>query len=323
MDITIMDSNLIDMGVVNDAPFDYESSTDGKKCTFQLNTLIDDDMVALGDYVYIEGTEYGGRIDQQKINTGKGVVTSTGRTWRGILDSKIIEPDEGEDYYEITGDLNYIIGQILTKVDLDGLFEEILDETTTITYKFGRYVTAYYGIIKMLAENGYKLSLTWGHGKVIVGAIPIVDYSNEQELTSDLFDFTIQKNTAPVNHMIGLGSGDLSQRLVVHKYVQADGSIGDTQYYFGTDEITKIYDYPNAESLEELEVNTVDELKKYSVSDSFEVDTNNDLDADIGDKFTAHDVTTGLSVTQYVTDKIVNIENDVVKVSYEIGDAIK
>lgn len=323
MDITIMDKNLIDVGVIQDAPFDYESSTDGKKCTFQITTLIDEKMVKLADYFYIENTEYGGRVDMQKIDTGKGVIASSGRTWRGILDSKVITPDPGDDYYEITGDLNYIIGQVITKVGLTSLFEADNTETITITYKFGRYVTVYYGIIKMLAEQGYKLSLVWAHGKVVLKALEITDYSDESELTSDHFDFIIQKNTAPVNHMIGLGSGELSQRLVVHKYIQADGSIGDTQHYFGLDEIVDVLDNPNAESLEELELNTIDALSRSSVSDSIDVNTTDDLQADIGDKFTALDVTTGLSVTQYVTDKIVNIDNDVVKVSYEIGDAIK
>lgn len=325
MDIIRMDSDFRDIEVLNNDTLDYESSVDVEKCTFEIGNLINGNTLTLGDYFYISGTEYGGRIDSQKIDTRKGTVTSIGRTWRGILGSKIIEPDEGNNYYILTGDLHTIISTVISRISLESLFEVDESETISITYKFYRYIDAYRGIIYMLSDNGYKLSLNWNETshKVTLKAVPISDYTNERELTSDLFDFTIEKKTASVNHMIGLGSGSLSDRMVVHKYYQADGTIGDTQYYFDEDEITGVFDYPNVESLEELEKSTIDKLKENGVSNSMEIDTNEDLQADIGDKFTANDVVTGISVTEYVTDKIVNIQNNIVKISYEIGEAIK
>lgn len=325
MDLIRTDQNLTDIRVILDGKLDFESSKDVNKCEFQFETLIEDNSLELGDYVYVSNTEYGGRVDTQKIDTGKGIITSSGRTWRGILGSKIIEPLEGEDYYVLTGDLNENISGIITKCTLQEIFEVDDSETTSITYKFPRYINAYSGIINMLNDNGYKLNIIKHEGspKVTLSAVPINDYSNSSEITSDFFDFIIEKKTAAVNHVIGLGGGELAERLVINKYIQSDGTIGDTQYYFGKDEITTVLDYPNAESLEDLEKSTIQRLKDEAVSNSLEISSSGDLNADMGDKFTAVDITTGTSITQYVTDKIVTIQNDVVKIDYEIGDQIK
>lgn len=326
MDLIFTNDNLQDVGVVMGGLFDYEASTDKDKCVFELNTTIADNVLALGDYVYISGTEYGGRVDMQKVDTAKGVITSSGRTWRGILGSKILEPPTGQAYYTVTGDLNANLADIIEKIDLDGMFAVDDTVTTTKTYTFSRYIDAYRGIMSMLSDNGYKLRLIWRDDlhKVMLSAVPIVDYTNASEISSDLFDFIIQKSIAPVNHMIGLGSGELTSRQIVHKYLQQDGTIGDTQYYFDDDEIVAIYNYPNVESLADLERQTTDALKEaISGTESVEVDSNTELNADLGDKFTAHDITTGLSITQYVIDKIVNIENDTARISYDVGEAIK
>ena len=61
-----------------------------------------------------------------------------------------------------------------------------------------------------------------------------------------------EDNKGGINHLICLGSGELSARQVIDLYVDANGNIGTTQHYFGTDEIVDIFDYPNAESLQEL-----------------------------------------------------------------------
>ncbi len=330
MDIIYMNSAFQDIGIVKDCAFDHEASTNVSKCTFQIATTVDDNVLNIGDYFYITngntGTEYGGHIEEIKIDTAKGIATLSGRTWRGILGGKILEPDPGEDYYTVSGDLNANIREIISRVGLTDIFEGALSTSISVNYQFKRYVNAYNGILAMLSNNGYTLSLTWNQTahKVILEAVEVINYSNESELTSDLFDFIIKKSGSPINHIIGLGSGNLAARQVVHKYLQEDGTVGDTQFYFGKDEIAEVYDYPNVESLEDLEENTASELKeRMRQAESLEIKTNDDLHASIGDCFTAHDVVTDISITQYVVDIITTIENDIVQVNYEIGDAIK
>ena len=324
MDLIYTDNLMRDIGVVTNGNFDYESSTDKDKCTFEISTTIEDNVLSLGAYLYSPNNEYGGRVDSIKIDTAKRSLTANGYTWRGILGKKIIEPEQGQAYYTLTGDLNANISDILTKTNLTDLFIASTQSTITVTYKFSRYIDVYTGIIKMLAAFGYKLTLSWNENsrKMVLEAVPLIDYSNQREITSDLFNFTIQKNSLPTNHLIGLGKGELTSRQVVHKYLQGDGTIGDTPYYTGKDEITEVYDYPNAESLEELETSTTERLKELSVSDSMEIKSAGDLNADIGDKFTALDTTTMVTVTQFVIGKIVVMDGDITKIDYEVGGKI-
>lgn len=325
MDLIYSDNSRRDIGVLINFTLDYEESVKSSECTFEIKMPLLKNQLSLGDYFYAEnGDELGGVVDAQEINTSSRIITSTGRTWRGILGSKILQPAEGDDYLTLTGDLNNIINQIVTLIGLDEVFEVSENETISKTYKFDRYVDAYSGIIKLLKTFNYKLKIYWDAHEhmTILEAVPITDFSNETEISSDLFDFKIKKTALSTNHMIGLGTGQLSARQVVNKYIQEDGSIGDTPYFIGSNEIVDVYDYSNAESLEDLEEKTIERLRSKSVKDSLEVKNKGNLNADIGDLITATDINTGISVTQYVINKIITIKNDVIAIDYEIGDKI-
>lgn len=321
MDLIYADSNRQDVGVLDKYKLDIEIASDTKDCTFQIDTLINMDLINNAEYWYIDGTEYGGIIDAQKITTSKKTASLSGRSWRGILGSKIIEPDHGQAYYTVSGELNECIARILAKTDLIGLFRaSIVNTNKTITYQFDRYTDAYKGLLKMLKSVGYKMDLKWENKMITISAVPIVDYSNERELTSDLFDFVITKKQNFVNHMIGLGSGELTDRMVIHKYVQADGSIGDIQHYFGDEEVTDVYDYSSVESLDELESKTIEQLeKKINGSQTLKITANN-LEADVMDRFEAHDIYTDISIKEYITNKIVKLEDGKTQISYKVGN---
>lgn len=321
MDLIYTDSNRQDINVLNKYSLDVEIATETDKCTFEIDTIIDMELINNAEFWYIEGTEYGGIIDSKKITTSKKTAALGGRSWRGILGSKIIEPDNGQAYYTVTGELNQCISTVLSRIGLTSLFRALNTSTNkTITYQFDRYTDAYKGLLKMLGSVGYKMQLRWENKKVTISAIPIVDYSNERELTSDLFDFVITKKQNFVNHMIGLGSGELTERMVVHKYLQEDGTVGDTQFYFGDEEVASIYDYSNVESLDELTTKTAEELeKKIASSDTLKITANN-LEADVMDIFEANDIYTGISIKEYITNKIVQLEDGQTKISYKVGN---
>ncbi len=323
MDLIYSDNNGVDIGVMQRYYFDLEESTKAGGNTFSIETALKRNVLKLGYYLHIEGTAYGGRIDSVKVDTKNQVIYHSGKTWRGILEGKIIEPDAGADYYVVSGEANEILQQIITKIGLSAFFvaETNLSGLNIARYQFARYIDAYSGIIDMLSRIGAKLKLEWQRGKVVVSAVPIVDYSNEGEISSDLFDFVIEQCTGVPNHMIGLGRGELVERQVVHKFIDEKGEISDKQYYFGMDEISRTFDYPNCESLSELEESTAEELRSASISAKVKITANN-LTADIGDKFTATDVYSGITVTQYVINKIVTIENDKIKTNYKVGDTI-
>lgn len=319
MDLIFTKPDREELGVLHAYSLDNEANTEPDKCTFQIQRALQDNPLEIGQFWFIDGTEYGGKIDGLKIDTSKATVYASGRTWRGILGSKVLEPVG--NYYTVSGDANAILAQIITKTNLGSLFAAATRESKTISHKFKRYQDAYSGIIEMLAKNGLKLTLHWNGSRVELAAEEITDWANEQEMTSDLFDFVIEKNTAAVNHLIGLGQGELAERQVVHRYIDKDGNISTRQYYTGEKEITATYENTNAEDLQALTEDTEDKLKELAIEDGLKITAKN-ISADIGDSFTAYEVTTGLTAKQYVISKISNITETSEKINYKVGGII-
>ena len=110
-----------------------------------------------------------------------------------------------------------------------------------------------------------------------------------------------------MNHLICLGSGELKDRTVIHLYVQADGSIGKTQYYTGIDEVAEVYENTNAEA-EDLEEGGRDRLEKLIGKQTFKMDVSSlGMEVDIGDIIGGRDYITGIYVKKPVTGKSGNI----------------
>lgn len=321
MDIIYTDATFADEGVLTGCIADFETSEKATDNTFEIETSLSNHKVALGGYVYIDGTEYGGRVDAVNIDTGRATVRYKGRTWLGILSSKIVSPDSGSNYLTVSGDANTLLGTLIARCGLDNIFAANPESADiTVNYQVPRYVDLFTAIFGMLKEYGAKLSVSYGNGSVILGAVPIAEYTDGEELSNDAFDFEIETNSAAANHVIALGSGTLSSRTVVHRYVQSDGTIGSTQYYEDADEVAIVLDMPNAESTDELTAKADEALAKAAIEDSLKITANN-ITADVGDLFAAHDHVSGLTVEQYVTDKITVIDGDSVKISYKMGGA--
>lgn len=323
MDLIYTNADKLEQGVLINYSLDLEESVEKDKCTLEIQTTIQDSVLDIGSFVYISNTEYGGKIDSLKIDTKTNIVYASGRTWRGILGSKVIEPPLGEAYYVASGDIREVLEDILYAIELNDLFTVECKEPLAVNYKFNRYTDAYTGLLKLATQYGYKLVLNFDitKHKVVVSLEHIVNYSNESELTSDMFEFKLEKGIPAVNHMIGLGKGELEERMIVHKFLDADGKPSDTQYYIGDEEITGVYDYPNVESEEELAEKTAEALEAGCIADKMEI-TAYDLSADLGDEFTATDIKTGISMSQYVTTKIVTINHEIVKFQYKVGEAL-
>lgn len=311
--------NMEDIGVFKSFTLDMKISMESGDNDFEVKTPIDGIELDKGYYVYAENTEYGGIVDKKRIDTKNKTKYYDGRTWRGMLESKIIVPATGEDYYVASGDLNDVIDDLITNFGLSALFYTTTEDTgVTITnYQFYRYTDVYSGIIRLLSDQGYKLVIEFDTVafKCKLSAQPIVDYGDNQEVTSDLYDFDITQVYGTVNHLIGLGSGELKDRMVLHLYADVDGNISTTQTQFGKNEIVDIYDYPNVESLQELEDAMINRFKELIGSDSIKI-TLNDIDADVGDKLTAYEEITGIQAVQYIQNKIITINDDNIKIQH-------
>ena len=319
MDLVYMNKTKTDVGILQDYSFDMAFGEDENN--FELTVSSNNNVCDEDYYLYIEGTEYGGLIDAIYVDTVQREIKYKGRTWHGILNSKVVEPPAGNNYYIVSGDANTILGNLITKLSLSSLFSASLSTSgfTLSNYQFKRYVLGYDGICDMLESVGAKLKIEFKNGFVELSAVAVHDYQND-ELDSDHIGMKIEKIYNSVNHLVCLGQGDLSLRTVVHLYCDEDGNVSTTQSITGIDEVMAVYDYPNAESTTDLTRDGTKKLKEMNNTDSIDVDLDDAYEFDIGDIIHADDVVTGISVSRRIIKKIITINRNVVNINYKVGE---
>lgn len=277
--------------------------------------------VANDSRVYIPGTEYGGLFKRLESDTKNNSVAVGGLTWRGMLQKKIISPPSGQDYATDSGELNAILGARVSAA-FPGLFVGSSESTgIVVTYQYNRYTTLYDGLKALLKSVGYKMQIEYDQiqRKVVVSAVPIVDYSSEIEYSSDMSaDYSMTIDRTGINHLVCLGSGELRNRIVVHLYVDGNGVISQTQTFFGENEIAEVYDYAGA-SRDDLIQSGVDQLKGELNLNEFAIELESEREVQIGDIVGSRDYITGYTVTAPITTKIVKFEDGFVNIEYKLS----
>ena len=271
-----------------------------------------------GQFVFIDGTEYGGVVDEVSYEAGReasGTVLCKGRTWHGILAGKRLLPDSGSGYLSVSGKAGEVLASLIERMGLSGLFSAAYDDSA-IKYTFDRFADGYSGLKAMAKANGRKVAMRRKGGKVEISLPPIVDYANKVD--SDLLDFTLTSVHRCVNHLVCAGTGELENRAVIHFYADAAGNVSHTQTLFGVDEICALYDYSNADA-DKLEEEGKKKLQEYQTQGSVEVEAHDDIDVDVGDVISARDNAHGRTVSAEVAKKIVKVSRGVATYSYEVG----
>lgn len=321
MDLIYMDASKADLGVIQDYTLDLAFGTDEND--FECKIIKANHCCEAGYYLYFEGTEYGGTIDSITVDSANEEVTYSGRSWHGILNTKILEPDAGEDYLVLNGEANAVLGTLLSRMGLTDLFvaSSEVSDINIYNYQIDRYIKGYDGIRKMLKAEGAKLDIAIKEGFVELSAKPIIDYSKDEQFDTDQIDFVVTKNSSPINHVICLGKGDLAEREVIHIYADSNGNISDTQSLTGILEVSVVYDYSNAENTEELRKGGVELIQESWNSNEIDFGFNaNDETYDIGDIVGAREAVTGVEVNAEITKKIISIANNTTTISYKVGE---
>lgn len=273
---------------------------------------------AEGQLVFVDGSEYGGVVDEASYEAGReatGTVTCRGRTWHGVLAGKRLLPDEGSARLSVDGKAGDVLASLIARMGLSGLFSAASDDTE-VSHTFERFCDGYSGLKAMAQANGRKVAMRRRGGKVELSLPPAVDYANKVD--SDLLDFKLTSVHRCVNHLVCAGTGELEERAVVHFYADAAGNVSHTQSLFGVDEISALYDYSNADE-EKLEEEGRKKLQEYQTQGSVEVEAHDDIDVDVGDVISARDNAHGRTVTATVAKKIVKVSRGVATYSYEVG----
>lgn len=317
MDLIFTNAKRADQGVLSAYAFDL--SFGASENNFELTIGSNESPLETDACIYIEGTEYGGIVSGLKSSTNSATTTYKGRTWHGIMNSKVIQPDTGENYLVVSGDANEVLSFLIARLGLSDLFvaAEELSGVNISNYKFNRYCKGYDGIRAMLAANGAKLKIAWEDRAVHLSAEPIADYT-DSPVDCDIATLTVEQYKDKVNHLICLGKGDLSEREVIHLYVDKFGRIGNVQHYTGLAEIADTYDNSNSEDLRSEGIAKLKELRNNDKAEISLLESEG-LSYDIGDIVGATEYKSGVSVAATVTQKIVKINNGVVSTEYKTG----
>ena len=279
MDVSYADASKRDEGILHGGLLDVAFGIDENSFALTLDAKApskpSDDGI-----VYVDGTEYGGLIDWDESDAAKGIVRYGGRSWHGVLNDKVLEPDPGADYLTASGEANAVILGLIGRMGLTGLFtSSAKDSGIAVNYRFERYCTGYSGIRAMLKASGAKLKIAYdgAQRKAVLWAEPIADHSSgiDADASGRMAKLSIRRVRRPYNHLVCLGQGEKKDRIVIHLYADAEGAISQTQTLFGEDERTAVYNYNNADA-EELMEQGVEKLKELQEADTIEADVDED-----------------------------------------------
>ena len=321
-DVIIADGKLTPHASVSQVTLDWACGTDEND--FEL-TIEDPSApeIERGWYFWIDGSDVGGRIVDRRVAVSGGVSTATwiGQSWTGMLAAKILQPDANQDYLTVSGKLPDILKSLLKRIGLDSVFTVDSSDASTLSnwmFQNPRYVDAYTGFRNLLASCGRRLDFQAKDNHILLGITPVGIIDNT--IDSDLVDFKAETNRRAVNHLIGLGSQELKNRLVVNYFADATGVVSQTQTLVGADEVCATYDYSNAD-LGTLQSETKKHLQELQTGGSVEVSLSDEVGDGlrVDDKIVAADHASGVNVTAVVTKRIVKIDSGILASTFEVG----
>lgn len=322
VDVILADGKLTPRASVSRVTLDWACGTDEND--FEL-TIDDPDApeIERGWYFWLDGSDVGGRIIDRRVAVSGGVSTATwiGQSWTGMLAAKILQPDANQDYLTVSGKLPDILKSLLKRIGLDTVFTVDSSDASTLSnwmFQNPRYVDAYTGLRTLLASCGRRLDFKASGNKILLGIVPVQTITNT--IDSDLVDFKAETNRRAVNHLIGLGSQELKNRLVVNYFADAAGVVSQTQTLVGADEVCATYDYSNAD-LGTLQSETKKHLQELQTGGSVEVTLSDEVGDGlrVDDKIVATDQASGVNVTAVVTKRIVKIDSGILTSTFEVG----
>lgn len=324
MDLILASPQRKELGVIRYPVFDCDCN--GQR-NFSLSVPVSewDGSITFGSRIFVPGEEYGGIVGQITTDTDLALVTVSGYTWRGLLAQKVISPAQGEDYVTVSGDANAILSDLIDQRFSNQLVAN--SETSGITissYQYKRYCTLLDGLNDMLADAGARLSLVYDDetARVIVSAVPAVDYSPDIELSQDYdLQFTYDDIRNRPNHLIVGGKGELAARQILHLYADRNGNIGKTQRLFGLDEIEVFWENTSTDQLEKEARKHFEEIKNAA---KLSMDINSIPDsARIGDIVGGRDYITGQSMKAPIGNLVLQINGDTITKNYTLEEAKK
>ena len=294
---------------------------DPEENDFTLTVPVPDAALEVGDWVFHPGTEYGGIVDGVDYDdqADDPTVTYRGRTWHGVLSKSILRPDAGVDYLTVSGDVESVLSSLIDRQGLGGVFEAVPGDAGAVrSYRFARYADAYTGILSMLGSVGMRLRVRKGLGRCELSAVRAVDLA---DVVDDArMSIRVVAGRPEYNHLVCLGEGELSARVVVDLYLTDDGEVTEDRVHAGEDDLQGAYESTGADRAKLVGGGTERLLGYYEDSMKVEADIPDGSGVTVGDTVTGRSVVTPITVVAPVASVSVKSSYDSDPVaSYSVG----
>ena len=264
--------------------------------------------------VFVDNSPWGGLVQGRSSDTAvPGVLEWRGRTWLGVLADRVLVPPSGQEFNYSSGSVSECITALMTSLGLNGLFKAGDCPTESISnYKHKRYPNGMDALYDMLAsvdmKPTFRAASNGGTLEVRISASEIATAT--EPVDGEGVDVFMFRDFTPYNHIIALGTGEGTSRIVQHYYADANGNVSGTKSITGLAERTYKYDYPNADA-EDLAEYAVKKLAEFQGQGSVKVTLPDGSDLHLGDKVRAYDPRIDESVTARVVKCVVKVSNGI------------
>lgn len=230
MEITLIYANvnantLEDVGMLHDYTLDlaYGSSEND----FELKIKKNQADIKPGMAIYIDGTEYGGIIDEFKIDSDENSIIYSGRTWHGILEGKYLYPNRNKDAIVYSGNVTNSIDDMLERIGLKNSIiscfydenAEVVQEPYKISCEDGNYQRAYTALRDYTYSGILKPKIING----VISVYPADEYTNDDVSNAP---YKITQTFTNTNHFhLVSSSDDKTARYEIDIYIDVDGNI--------------------------------------------------------------------------------------------------
>lgn len=294
-------------------------SNDVEEHDFRLEVATSDYNFEFGGWIYIEGTEFGGKIE--RIET-QDTIYYSGKTWRGFLLMKCIEPPSGQAYFNVNGDAHDVIRQLIS--GRLGNIYSVKEGLSRITVSGQiRYEMLGAALNRLLKAAGARLCIQYIDRSVVLSVEPVTDYSDSIEFSQDYgVKIISDEDRSRYNSIIALGSGEGTARHVVKLWLLPNGIITDNANHpnrpRGENERQYLYDYPNAQE-DTLRDDAERQLLEVANQKVFEIDISEmTQNVELGDIVGARDRRTGLYYKSDIYKKVFRIDTNGVTITHEV-----
>lgn len=314
MDFTVTDIYGQEKGPLEHCGAEFIVGTEDNDFEIKIQeNLFKDDRHRKNCRVFAEETEYGGLIRALNPVTEDKVIKLKGSTWRGILNQRALN-HKSNSHVVLRGEANTVLKEYLTKLGLTEIFGASSENSgIDLNYQAPLQSMLLDAFVSALEtqnarlEIKYKLGDANDKGYVELSAKPIVDHSEQIEISKDgNVKLNILDYQNGVNHLICYGQGEGTSRQRVDLYAWPDGSIRKTQYYTGIDLIEQYYENTSVDTVQELEEEAREKFTDLINYKQLKISVS-DMDLELGDLVGGRERITGIYMKAPVVRKIVSI----------------